>query len=131
MSLANSRDEKVFLCVRWICESDGDDAFDRHLLFSAPTIHCVGGGGQMMSCVAFFANSIFYSILNAILRFNKDEAEVRKQLFHLCQHAISELLRLSPKLIVFFYRGRGGSKKTLNTYFDVISEVNCVLPRMR
>ena len=65
---------------------------------------------KIMICVSFFfqicQNSTFYSILNLILRFTKEEAEIRKQAF--------------PFVPARYIRT-----------FDVISEVNCVLSTRR
>ena len=74
----------------------------------------------------------FYSILNLLLRFTKEEAEVRKQAFLFVPALYIRTCEvISVVHCVFLQRKQGFKRMALNPNFDVISEVNCVLPRKR
>ena len=84
--------------------------------------------GRLVS--KFCLNSTLYSILNIILRFTKEETEVRKQAFPFVPaRYIRTFDVISEVNCVFVRRKRSFEKIALYPNFDVISEVNCVLPR--
>ena len=76
--------------------------------------------------------STFYSPLFLLLRFNKEEADVRKQaLPYVPTRYILTFDLISDVNCVLLWRKRRFENIALYPNFDVISEVNCVLPRRR
>ena len=89
-----------------------------------------------MICVVFFLLILpklhFNSILNLILRFTKEEADVQKQAFPFVPARYIRTFDVTAEVnCVFLRRKRKFEKIALYPNFDIISEVICVLPRRR
>ena len=94
--------------------------------FCIPPPNLLCAGRKSMICVAFFKLILpklhFYSILNLILRFTKEEAEVRKQASPFVPpHYIPTFAVMSEGNCVFLRRKRKFKKIALYPNFDVIS----------
>ena len=108
------------LCRIFFDKAESIPVFNGRLVIFRP--QCRGRkllcrGRKFIICDSFFSKfcqiSTFYSILYLILRFTKEEAEVRKQGLSFVPARYIRILTLYPKLIVFYYGGSEGSKKLL------------------
>ena len=95
-------------------------------IISTPTNFLFVWRRKIKICVAFF-----FQILPNLHFLLKRRRSFENKCSHLSQHAISELLALYPVNCDLLWRKRTFGNIVLYPNFDVISEVNCVLPSRR